>query len=83
MIITKETMDNKFDELKSISDSELEKKVDDAAVAVFDELRVLVEQLTCNNNLNNTHLIYEARFQENFNELRWLCYEKMARAKNK
>jgi len=77
MKIDNASLEAKFAELEYTPN--LDEEIDKAVEGVYDELKVLIEQMTCNSRMHSNYLCYEARFAEALTNLRWLCFENMRR----
>jgi len=68
-----------FSDLAAMSDAELEKAIDDAAILVMEGTRGYIEHMTCNSDINFSHLSLEATMSWQRQNFEFLCFEKMRR----
>lgn len=76
---TRENIQATFDKLAALSDKELDDQIDEATTLLFEELRIYVEHMTCNVDINFSHLVYEGRMDWQRKNFNYLCFERMRR----
>lgn len=76
---SKDNIDQTFSDLAAMSDAELEKAIDDAAILVMEGTRGYIEHMTCNSDINFSHLSLEATMSWQRQNFVFLCFEKMRR----
>lgn len=79
----KQHIEAEFSALAAMSDEELAKAIDNAAVLVMEGTRSYIEHMTCNRDINFSHLSLEATMSWQRQNFEFLCYEKMRRAAKK
>lgn len=80
---TKDNITKAFSQLEALSDEELDKEIDDASMLLFEGLRSYVEHMTCNSNINFSHLSLEATMDWQKQNFKFLCFERMCRSAKK
>lgn len=78
-LYTAQNIDKNFRDLAALSDKELDDQIDEATTLLFEELRIYVEHMTCNVDINFSHLVYEGRMDWQRKNFNYLCFERMRR----
>jgi len=79
----KQHVEKAFSDLAAMSDAELEKAIEDAAILVTEGLRAYIEHMMCNSDINFSHLSLEATMSWQRQNFEFLCFEKMRREAKK
>lgn len=75
----RQNIDKTFEELEALSDEELDKRIGEASMLLFEGLRSYVEGMTCCSNINYSHLSLEGTMDWQNQNFKLLCFERMRR----